>query len=235
MLPPLLLFKATATGAVALLASCSLNNMSQTFLICRQQPHSQHEERYFTISQIKSMKRQDLLHLYLSSNCYVPSSLKDISGEWDGFLLDNNGLLMNSISSFITNTLFSRNRDWRGKAFGPFSTSSSASTAVGINRFLPRNNKSPDSVEKQHRFAYTLSPSKLDSRTSLVLQYGDYQRNKLSLWKSMMDELRMIEVYDDRREDSSIPKTRVLLGMGHMAWSGGVWNASPFMLQRVKG
>ena len=38
----------------------------------------------------------------------------------------------------------------------------------------------------------------------------------------MQDELRVVPVRQGQ----------VLIGLGHMAWSGGVWNASPFLLYR---
>ena len=112
-----LFLKVAATVAVTVIGSSNIINISQTYQL--QQKHksnggitpflenekiayenqkqslpTQEQSKLFTLSQIKSMSRHDLVRLYLSSNCYAPTTLADISGEWNGKLLENNGRVM---------------------------------------------------------------------------------------------------------------------------------------------
>lgn len=109
MMVALTLMKASAAAAVAILGPSSLINMSQTYSIMQTHKSNDGTASSFssandddagadavclTLSQIKAMKRQELIRLYLSSKCEAPKQLSDIAGEWDGLLLDNNGLIM---------------------------------------------------------------------------------------------------------------------------------------------
>lgn len=145
----------------------------------------------------------------------------------------------------MTHVLFSRTREWKGKFFVPSNGDGDSDTndksLKGINRFLPRNRDNETSnlvlqnnAETEHSFDYSLTPSKLDSQNSLMLRYYNYQ-SMFSLWKTMEDELRLIEVMvDDIKDKQQSPeKTKVLLGIGKIGMFGGVWNGSPFLLQRV--
>lgn len=85
-----------AAAATLGLTVSSVRNMAQTFHISRHPqdnfcpwtpPATTHE----AVSQLQSMKRKDLLQLFLS--CEPPSNISDIQGEWNGCLLDNNQLV----------------------------------------------------------------------------------------------------------------------------------------------
>merc|ERR1712071_239714 len=161
--------------------------------------------------------------------------MSDITGEWDGMLLENNGWIMSSISHILTNYLFSKNREWIGKAFHGNNDETTKNVYIGKNRFVPKmtkeqNTKSTLNAEMDRTFEYELSPSVFDSRTSLKLKYTNHVPNPVSWMKTMVDELRFVEVVVDDNEKKN--KAFVLLGMGSMAWSGGAWNAAPFLLMQ---
>lgn len=78
-------------------------------------------------------------------------------------------------------------------------------------------------MEIEHKFDMTIGTSKLRRRkgeSSLILNYTAHQ-SPISLWRTMMDEIRILPLDGD---------IRVLIGLGYMAWSGGKLNASPFVL-----
>jgi hypothetical protein len=138
-------------------------------------------------------------------------------------------LRQTSETSFITNKLFGRGRRWNGKAFAD-------DGRTGINRFVAPGS---DRHEREHRFDISLERSRLvpaaatehHQPLSIVLRYGPYQRNPLSPWKTMRDEIRVVSATagsDDGQHQQQI----LLLGMGCMAWSGGMLNCSPFCLYR---
>lgn len=87
-----------AVGAAALgLTVSSVRNMAQTFQVAKAAappfstwvpPATPHE----AVSQLESMKRKELLELFLSFK--APSNLSDIEGEWNGCLLENNGWIL---------------------------------------------------------------------------------------------------------------------------------------------
>ena len=107
-------------------------------------------------------------------------------------------------------------RRWNGKQFG-------VSAGQGINRFYPRQSTST-TMETEQIFDMSIRNSKLGTQDrSLVLDYTNYQF-PLSLWRTMMDEIRIVPLDGD---------PRVLIGLGYMAWSGGRWNSSPFLLYRM--
>ena len=146
-----------------------------------------------------------------------------------------------SISYFVTHVLFSRNRKWIGKEIFDSKTNIQSSENKGLanekkeitsgcNRFFSKST-TPQTVEMEHKFDVTISPSRLDSKSSLRLKYANYQ-SSFSLWKSMVDELRMIDVLVD---ENSQTKETVLLGIGCMSWSGGIMNAAPFLMRKASG
>ena len=72
-----------------------------------------------------------------------------------------------------------------------------------------------------------------NSNTSLCLKYTNYQA-PLSLWYTMQDELRIVTLPKTvLASNETQQQQQVLLGIGYMAWSGGIWNASPFVLWRA--
>ena len=73
-------------------------------------------------------------------------------------------------------------------------------------------------VETQHGFTYQLGKSRLDGKPAILLEYSGSQ-SKVSPWYGMKDEVRQIN-------------EQVLVGLGSMSWSGGIWNASPFSLYK---
>ena len=157
------------------------------------------------VQELRRMKRRDLLRLFQSCSTDSPEMTEPIMGDYDGILLDNNGLT--SVTGFLTNGLFGGGRTWNGKAFLLDS---------GINRF--------HSGRPTHSFDYSVGPSKLRPHKDAVrLDYSQYQL-PWSLWKTMKDEIRVAAVLDDGE---------VWIGIGCMAWSGGFWNASPFCLYRL--
>mmetsp|Transcript_1708 Transcript_1708/g.1892 ORF Transcript_1708/g.1892 Transcript_1708/m.1892 type:complete len:265 (-) Transcript_1708:190-984(-) len=176
------------------------------------------------VNDLKSMPRNDLLTLFL--NCEEPNNLKIVEGEWDGILLNNNGVLT-TVSNFLTNQLFGNNRQWNGKEFGYVK-----GKQIGINRFIPSHIKSRKKssshtvMDTAHQFDYSISTSSIDKSSSIRLKYNEYQ-NSLSLWKTMEDEIRILRLPKKvLRGKSDI----ILIGLGSMGWSGGFLNASPFCL-----
>lgn len=193
-----------------------------------------------TVQYLQSLKRKQLVELFCSGTS--PTSLSEIEGEWDGHLLDNNGLFMTKASDILTNILFSMGRKWNGKAFRQ-------GGVIGENRFIPKRTRekpmtgsevdstAETTAEKEqenessclattqyeHKFDTSIETSGIDgTKNALIVKYSKYQF-PLSLWSTMIDELRFI---DDGQ-------TQVLIGMGSMGWSGGRLNSSPFCLFRV--
>lgn len=91
---------------------------------------------------------------------------------------------------------------------------------------------------KEHSFDYTITststkPSLFSDEStkisSIQLKYEKYQ-SPLSLWRTMVDEVRLLKVpiIEDDEEKFDL----ILLGMGSMAWSGGMYNCQPFCLYR---
>jgi hypothetical protein len=198
------------------------------------------------VNYIKSLKRKESLQLFLSSQ--PPTNMSSIYGDWNGVLLENGGTVLTSITRFLTNALFGQGHVWNGKAFFV------ADSRQGINRFhtatatdaASTNNNNAE--KRQHRFDYAIAPSRLESAvrrfgvggsiamknslplsSSLTLVYKQYQ-SPLSLWRTMVDELRLVSLPSSTISDDC----EMLIGMGSMAWSGGMLNASPFLLWRDK-
>jgi len=121
--------------------------------------------------------------------------------------------LETAVSEFLTHVLFSNGLRWNGKAFSV--------DGKGRNRFSEGLNISTD-----HTFDFQTESSSLGRDSSMVLRYAKHQNFKSTgwkflLWKSMVDEVRVLKLNDGQF---------CLLGIGSMAWSGGVWNGSIFCL-----
>ncbi|CAB9520460.1 expressed unknown protein [Seminavis robusta] len=223
-----------AAAVTAVLAASSGRNMLQTWSLSRQHANGSlpateimidaSDSTNEVVSKIQSMKRKELLELYMSSR--GPQDLSEIAGEWNGHLLDNDSWIMTAVTGLLSNRMFGMGRKWNGKQFGKEND-----PQLGINRFHPRNANTKQQAEQstitptEHTFDMILRPSKLGARDmSLVLDYTKYQF-PLSLWRTMMDEVRIVPL------DNGEP--RVLIGLGYMAWSGGRMNSSPFVLYRA--
>ena len=165
-----------------------------------------------TVEYLHSLNRRELLQLF--SHCEAPSDLSGIEGEWEGELLENNGVIMTTVSNIMTNGLFALapGRKWDGKRF-------KNNGVNGVNRFfMEKENKRDTKI----RFDVSIQESKVNpGKPCIQLRYFNHQ-SPISLWKTMVDELRLIPGTKD-----------VLLGMGSMAWSGGSANSAPFCLRRL--
>eukprot|EP01083_Nonionella_stella_P131573 399822_1 len=179
-------------------------------------------------------------------------------GEWDGILMDNNEI-MTPIASFITNSVFGirHGGKWAGKQLNFSSLSSSSkddngsnnsnsnsnsNSNIGINRFYStQDNVDIDiDIELEHSFAISIAPSSLRRRRndnddgnskSIMLNYSPYQ-GILSPWKTMVDELRVLKPpsLNTSKSKSRKDDRGILLCVGSMAWTGGYWNGTPFLL-----
>jgi len=208
--------------------------------------------RPLAVRQLQSLTRPELLRMYLNS-CEAPTDDSMnllLDGEWNGVLLSN-GPILTPVVGFITNRLFGKGRRWNGKAFH-------LSSGKGHNRFesvssqemsTTSKNKINDNTNTSHPqqvtmviarteddqfFNFSLSDSRLgaDSGQALILEYKNYQQNRLwSPWKSMVDEIRIVPSTFSNSDDCEL----LLLGWGSMGWSGGKLNASPFCLYRRRG
>lgn len=227
-----LLSISTATAACLALLTSNVANMYQTISLVSSNnknlddmtPTKQQIDQIpdlntdDTIEYMKKLSRKELMTLFLSLDA---PPIKKMHGDWDGVLLDNNNWIMTKTSSFITHALFAKRgsflskKMWNGKSFGD--------NAIGVNRFFT-SKKNAIQHYKNHKFDYKISPSSFFKNKSLQLSYENYQNN-LSLWKSMRDEIRIVKTIRDGNS-----KTMLLLGMGCMQWSGGMYNAAPFCL-----
>lgn len=109
----------------------------------------------------------------------------------------------------------------------------SAESSTGENRFLGKGDQK-NIISRKHAFDCVIQDSRVlgdESSSSMLLDYNPYQ-GRLSLWKTMVDELRILDitVYDDDNSEMD-----VMIGLGWMGWSGGRWNCAPFCLYRRKG
>jgi len=175
------------------------------------------------LQDLKHMKRNEVIALFLS--CPSPTELKQIQGEWDGTLLENNGLVMNNVATLITNMWFGRGQKWNGKAFLGAKSEDSSSSSYGINRFQTDNKSIDSGITTNHNFDYSLTESVFGNQ-SIRLKYAKYQ-SLLSPWKSMNDEVRMLKMPSS---GSTVEDGGIFIGLGWMAWSGGCLNCSPFCL-----
>lgn len=120
-------------------------------------------------------------------------------------------------------------------------TANSSSSSSGKQH---NKDKAAPVVFTKHDFEYCLRESALglttgntNSNTSLCLKYTNHQA-PLSLWYTMQDELRIVTLpktvlASTLSNEAQQQQQQVLLGIGYMAWSGGIWNASPFVLWRA--
>lgn len=214
------ILKVAASAATVTLAGNCGRNMLQAFevrnsdnlpdLSSDRVPSTDHALK--TVEDLQSLNRFELLQLF--SDGEVPGDLSDIEGEWEGELLDNNGVIMTKVSDIMTNVLFALGpgRKWNGKRF-------ENSGVNGVNRFFTEKESKRDT---KIRFDVSIQESKLNpGKPSIELKYFNHQ-SPISPWKTMVDELRMVPGTND-----------VLLGMGSMAWSGGSANSAPFCLRRL--
>ena len=177
------------------------------------------------VSDMQQLRRSELMEFWMACEA-PPQNMKSMDGDWNGVLLDNNGVLMTKVSEFLTDALFGRKfGKWNGKAFR------AGENGGGINRFYSRRSNDDDNtVQYEHRFDCRVDSSQLDRKgDALVLTYANHQ-NRLSPWHSMRDEIRVLPM-TGRRGDG------VLLGLGCMKWSGayvrdGMLNSAPFCLYR---
>lgn len=99
-------------------------------------------------------------------------------------------------------------------------------------------------IEEEHQFDTNVEASRLfsihttenddNSNQSVVIRYNKYQ-SFFSLWKTMIDEVRVLKYFDDSTLSNGDENAiEVMIGFGCMAWSGGVLNSSPFCLYRTK-
>jgi hypothetical protein len=180
---------------------------------------------------LQSLTRPQLLELFASST--PPHDLSVLNGEWNGLLLDNNGKIMTAVSNIMTHRLFGGGMRWNGKQFSSYRAKNGGN---GVNRFVTATDSSTTTttteqsispkkiVEKRHEFDYEIQDSKLyPGSQSIRLRY-DHHHVRLSPWHTMNDELRLVRVGE----------MDALVGMGCMAWSGGMLNAAPFCLWRAE-
>jgi hypothetical protein len=155
------------------------------------------------------------------------------------------------VTQFITNRLFGKGRRWNGKSFAIGSNATSTTNKIGWNRFEafsqfrtkfnPKKDRPASETvvlktEKEHCFDYDYGNSLLSPYDQcVIIRYSGYQ-GCFSLWKSMLDEVRMLptvlKVDPNPSKNSKAVDYEVLLGIGSMTWSGGALNGSPFCLYR---
>ena len=193
---------------------------------------------------LKTMNRKELLQVFANGRAPTPSELSewfscndDEYCEWDGALLDNNGIIMTQVSNFMTHQLFggallpwrlaSRAKGrWKGKAFAKPTT---LTAGEGFNQFSGSDTNKNSLLFLRHKVDYDVMNSGVlngEDNPALRLDYWRYQSLPISLWWAMHDELRVV----DSPQSSEV----VMIGMGWMGWSGGALNCSPFMLERPR-
>lgn len=161
------------------------------------------------VTQIQALKRDETFKLFLSGE--VPSDLSELQGDWEGFLLENNGGIMTKVSNLMTNHLFvpGFNRCWAGKQFAG---------NVGSNRIYDAKKAM---YKQKSFFDVSIQDSFVQSgKSSVILKYSKHH-SAISLWKTMTDEVRFLP-----------GNKNILIGLGSMAWSGGSANFAPFVLRR---
>ncbi len=247
MIAPVARFAASAF--VLTVASNCARNMLQTAQIRKQlndnspaieNPLDNISDKTSSISDcLQAMSRKQLLQVFAQGRAPTESELSEWFSnnettsycEWDGKLLDNDGIIMNGSSEILTNQLFGGNLlpwrllgkaskakgRWKGKAFGGPTTPKGG---TGINRFRTKDG----STFLRHSFDYEITESQVlqGGKAALHLDYSKYQGG-LSLWWSMHDEVRVVDVKNDNDQS-------VMIGMGWMGWSGGALNCAPFLL-----
>jgi hypothetical protein len=85
--------KAAAASAIATLAFGSAQNMWQTLRITRQKDSSPALAGPISVPALQRLNRAELLQLFCSNQCREPT-LREMQGDWNGILLENNGFVM---------------------------------------------------------------------------------------------------------------------------------------------
>jgi hypothetical protein len=92
-------------------------------------------------------------------------------------------------------------------------------------------------TEKEHPFLYDVTASRLyPYAPSLQIDYSNNQ-GTFSLWKGMKDEVRLLPKISSEEEGNIAKKNNqydILIGLGSLSWSGGIYNCSPFCLYRKR-
>ena len=89
--------KLAGAAVTAALAGSSAHNMFQTYQVSKSSvqnsslPNFDNVPSHTVVKELQSMKRQELLELFLASD--APETEK-LVGEWDGNLLDNHSWIM---------------------------------------------------------------------------------------------------------------------------------------------
>merc|ERR1712129_48727 len=97
---------------------------------------------------------------------------------------------------------------WIGKCF---------EEGIGKNRFFYSSRE----TYMARPFLYKLSESRFFGKKSILLLYNHFDKRPLSIWKGMIDEIRLV-----KKDESKI----ILLGMGCFTLLGGRFNSAPFCL-----
>jgi hypothetical protein len=201
------------------------------------------------VKALQSLDRQEVLQLFLW-DCEAPANLAELDGDWNGELLENNGVVLTQVTNFLTNGLFGKGRKWNGKLFD-------GHDGRGRNRFFSSSKTTNEqihpvssestTIDTEHTFDLSVAPSRLGVSIKEELQDNDnsntdsnsnqatphemmkvalcdytQHQSRFSLWYSMKDELRVVKCSNGQ----------IVLGLGSMGWSGSIWNASPFCLWR---
>lgn len=88
--------KAAAAALAGSLAFSTGRNMVQTYRLTHSAEQLLVQEKLrilpITLSELQNLQRKELLQMYVNQ-CHVPADLSAIEGDWNGFLLKNNGLV----------------------------------------------------------------------------------------------------------------------------------------------
>jgi hypothetical protein len=109
----------------------------------------------------------------------------------------------------------------------PSKTTVTSSTTVILKTVIGQN------------FEYKIDVSRLHPHEpSICLDYTQHQ-GRLSLWRGMKDEIRILPIsssYTIHQNKNSMNTNEydILIGLGSLSWSGGIYNCSPFCLYRKK-
>mmetsp|Transcript_11311 Transcript_11311/g.14891 ORF Transcript_11311/g.14891 Transcript_11311/m.14891 type:complete len:247 (+) Transcript_11311:25-765(+) len=232
--------KVASSAIAAVLTFCSVRNIVQTSLIVSDGQiessvvlgmevqdrladvvnlDTSSETPKHLLQELSGLSRKESVCLFASCSS---AKVEDVEGEWNIMLLENNGVVMTNVASFMTEKLFSKGRLFLGKSF-------STQSRKGINLF-----QNSGEEMQYHEFDFNLEesrllpkdvpPSAFTGSSCIALDYTAHQPI-LSLWKSMRDEVRPVPLPDSAGY-------QLMVGIGCMAWSGGLRNGTPFCLWR---
>lgn len=68
-------------------------NVYETVNIVAKQPLPSQQTLPQSVSDLQKLSRKEIIHLYLNDCTALPSDLTNMEGEWNGTLLNNNGLV----------------------------------------------------------------------------------------------------------------------------------------------